>query len=133
MSNHGRFQGQRARTIIGASVVAVALAAAGVLGGVGFAKSSVSAAQGQYGKVLLCHKTKSKKNPEVTINVSQSAVPAHRKHGDTMGACGSTTTTTTTTTSTTTTTTTAAALSTAATSPGKSGDKGKSKGKGPKK
>jgi hypothetical protein len=38
-------------------------------------------------KQVLCHHTHSKKNPTVTITVSSSAVPAHLKHGDTLGAC----------------------------------------------
>jgi len=67
---------------------AVALSAAavlslGLLGGVGFAKSSVSASQYQYGpkgKTTICHKGK-------TITVSNAALPAHKKHGDTVGPC----------------------------------------------
>ena len=40
----------------------------------------------QYGtKVLMCHHPP-RKNP-VTISVAQSAVPAHLKQGDTLGAC----------------------------------------------
>jgi hypothetical protein len=42
-----------------------------------------SAAQAQYGqpRVTICHKGR-------TITVSQAAVPAHLRHGDTVGACG---------------------------------------------
>jgi ABC-type sugar transport system substrate-binding protein len=90
-----RFESQRARAVVGGAVVAVALAAAGVLGGVGFAKSSVTAAQYQYGKVTICHHTHSAKNPFVTITISVKAWPAHKKHGDTLGACIRPTTTTT--------------------------------------
>jgi hypothetical protein len=108
-----RLNARRTRVLLGGAVVVVSLAAAGVLGGVGLAKSSVSAAQYQYGKVVICHKTHSKKNPQVTITISQSAWKAHQKHGDTLGAC---TTPTTTTTGTTTTAATPAA------SPGKSGE-----------
>lgn len=39
------------------------------------------------GKVLLCHLTGSKKNPGVTIEVSEAAVAAHLEHGDQLGAC----------------------------------------------
>jgi hypothetical protein len=142
MANHGRFSGHRIRSVVCASVVGVALAAAGVLGGVGFAQTSVtsqstttstgSTVTSTTGKITICHKTHSKKHPSVTISVSLSALPAHQRHGDTTGACapkttitGTTTTTTTNTTSTTTTTASAAA------SPGKSGEPhGNGKGKG---
>ena len=54
------------------------------LGGVGVAQSAVSAVQYQYGKkVTICHKGK-------TITVSKNAVPAHVRHGDTLGPCTST-------------------------------------------
>ncbi len=52
------------------------------LGGAGLAQNAVSAAQGQYGKkVTLCHKGKK------TISVGKAAVPAHLRHGDTLGTC----------------------------------------------
>jgi hypothetical protein len=38
-------------------------------------------------KQVICHHTHSKKHPTHTITVSSSAVPAHLKHGDTLGAC----------------------------------------------
>lgn len=48
----------------------------------------VSAAQNQYArKVTICHHTGSKKNPTQTITVSENAVPAHQRHGDTIGPC----------------------------------------------
>jgi hypothetical protein len=51
-----------------------------------FGKPNPSAAQYQY-KVTICHKTKSAKNPQVTITVSSRALKAHLKHGDTLGPC----------------------------------------------
>jgi hypothetical protein len=68
-----------------ASTTAVVFAA---LGGVGFAKSAISAAQYQYGKnkVTLCHKPGTP--AEHTITVAQPAVPAHMAHGDRPGTCG---------------------------------------------
>jgi hypothetical protein len=38
-------------------------------------------------KVVLCHKTGSKKRPYVTIKVAQSSLKAHLNHGDALGAC----------------------------------------------
>src|SRR5262249_27384474 len=52
-------------------------------------------------KVTICHRTHSKKHPFVTITISISAVPAHMRHGDKMGACPTVTTTTSSTTTTT--------------------------------
>lgn len=39
-------------------------------------------------KVTICHRTGSTKNPFVTITVSRNAVPAHLRHGDRLGRCG---------------------------------------------
>ncbi len=133
MSDKRRFESRRARTALGISVVAVALAATGVLGGVGFARSSVSAAQYQYGKVTICHKTHSKKHPAVTISISLNAWPAHRRHGDTLGACGANggTTTSAAPTTTTTTTSTTTTSTSQSSGPGRSGDHGKPGGAPP--
>ena len=85
----------RARLVSAALVVV----AAGVFASVGMAgfgaklvgmshTTSPTAQQYPAGKVTICHHTHSKKNPFVTITVSQNAVPAHlRNHGDTIGPC----------------------------------------------
>lgn len=54
------------------------------LGGVAVAQSAISAAQYQYGKkATVCHKGKK------TISIGRAAVPAHLRHGDTVGTCAS--------------------------------------------
>jgi hypothetical protein len=66
-----------------------ALAFAGLTSvGVAVSPSGTPAATDQYPKkVTLCHKTRSKKNPFVTIRVSRNAVRAHLRHGDAVGRC----------------------------------------------
>jgi hypothetical protein len=54
---------------------------------VAFAHTSPTAAQYPPSKVTICHHTHSQKNPFVTITVSVHALPAHLKHGDTIGPC----------------------------------------------
>ena len=83
---HRRTESTARRLLAGALAITVMTGLA-ALAGVGLARGSISAAQYQYGKVTVCHKTKSKKHPQVTITVSRSALPAHLKHGDTEGAC----------------------------------------------
>jgi hypothetical protein len=52
---------------------------------------SPSSSSDQYeGKTTICHKTDSKKNPWVLITVSNSALPAHKAHGDTLPGPGGT-------------------------------------------
>jgi len=65
--------------------VAVILVCFWAFGGVGSAKSSASAAEYQYGKVTICHRTGNGESH--TITVSRNALPAHLRHGDTIGAC----------------------------------------------
>ena len=51
------------------------------------AKQAQGPGYGYAGKVTICHHTGSKKNPFHTITVSANAVPAHLRHGDTIGPC----------------------------------------------
>jgi hypothetical protein len=93
MTGKTPYDNQRNRTLLGLAVVAIAIALAVALAGISFAAGSSptagSAAQAQYGpkKVVICHHTKSKKKPLVSIAVPVSAVKAHKKHGDTVGRC----------------------------------------------
>jgi hypothetical protein len=76
---------------IGAVAGAVTAFAAAGMGSVGAAVSPAGApaSASQYEKkVTICHRTGSKKNPFRTIRVSRNAVPAHLRHGDALGPCG---------------------------------------------
>jgi hypothetical protein len=56
--------------------------------GAAVSPSGTSAVSAQYPeKVTICHRTHSKKNPFVTIRVSQNALKAHLKHFDAIGPC----------------------------------------------
>ena len=65
-------------------------------------------------KAIICHKPGTP--DEKTIEVSESAVASHQRHGDSLGACGESTTTTSTSTSTSSTTSTTS-TSTSTTTP----------------
>jgi hypothetical protein len=69
--------------VVTAAAVVLVFAA---LGGVGLAQTTSSAAQYQYGKVAICHHA-GPHGKTVGITVAAEAVPAHLRHGDTMGAC----------------------------------------------
>jgi hypothetical protein len=75
------------RAALAGGVIALVFAA---LASVGAAVSPAGtpAATEQYGgRVTLCHRTKSRKNPYRTIRVARSAVRAHLRHGDKRGPC----------------------------------------------
>lgn len=86
MRNRGR-----TRRIGVASVVALgAVVAFAAIGGTGLAGSLAKPGKSQYApgqyqysekKVTVCHKGK------VTIRISVNALPAHKRHGDTLGLC----------------------------------------------
>ncbi len=78
---------------------AIGIAAAAVLagfvglayaGGIYGSSSTGPASAEQYGppgRVVVCHRTGSRRNPWRTITVARRALPAHLRHGDTTGPC----------------------------------------------
>ena len=66
--------GARRRVAFASAVSVALLVPLAVFGGNGFAKGLSSAAsEYQYGKVTVCHKTHSAKNPNVTITIGAKA------------------------------------------------------------
>jgi hypothetical protein len=86
---------QAARLALRAGLAGAAMAlvfAALTSVGAAVSPSGTPAATEQYGgKVTICHRTKSKKNPFRTIRVARSAVRAHLRHGDKLGPCANAT------------------------------------------
>lgn len=92
MEKTARSRGTRI-AVVGAVAftVSVAFVAAALSGGVLASPAGPSVA-GQYppSKVTICHHANSKKGTKhVTIRVSRSALRAHLRHGDSLGACTS--------------------------------------------
>ena len=79
-----RFRGAAVGVV---AAVAAAVATAGI-GAAGLPTGGSAVTKPYPEKVTICHRTGSKKNPFVTIRVSQNALKAHLKHGDSVGACG---------------------------------------------
>lgn len=77
------------RAALAGTIIALAFATLASVGAA-VSPSMTPAATEQYGgKVTICHRTKSKKNPYRTIRVARSAVRAHLRHGDKRGSCAS--------------------------------------------
>jgi hypothetical protein len=76
-------RGRRRRIAVASATAIATVVAFASLGGVGLAHGIINLAQYQYGKTKLtiCHKGKN------TITISQAAWPAHKRHGDQLGAC----------------------------------------------
>jgi hypothetical protein len=79
------------RLILAGGVGALAFAALTSVGAAVSPSGTVAATAKYTEKVTICHRTHSKKNPFVTIRVSQNALKAHQRHGDTVGPCSTAT------------------------------------------
>jgi hypothetical protein len=89
MAGTNRAMGSTRKLAAGVAA-ALTIGAATLAAGVGLAASpdSSPAASLQYAKkVTVCHRTRSKRRPFVTLRVSRSALRGHLRHGDTVGSC----------------------------------------------
>jgi hypothetical protein len=79
------------RLALVAGLVMLAFATLAYAGGVAQTRTSGPASADQYQprKITICHHARGKKGAvrHVTIRINQSAWRAHRRHGDTLGAC----------------------------------------------
>lgn len=83
------------RILAGLIVTLGLLVPLAVFGAPALARTGASASQYEYSssaqyqyRITICHHTHSRKHPWHTIRVSVRAWPAHERHGDDMGACG---------------------------------------------
>jgi ABC-type sugar transport system substrate-binding protein len=76
-----------ARISIAGVLAALVTAAVVLIGGAASPLGTAAVAAEYPKKVTICHRTGSSTNPSVTITVSRNALPAHLRHGDTIGAC----------------------------------------------
>jgi hypothetical protein len=89
--------GAKRRLLAGLAVTAALLVPLAVFGAPALARSTAAASEYEYSggssqyqyRVQICHHTGSRKHPSHTITVSSRSVPAHLRHGDTLGPCGS--------------------------------------------
>jgi hypothetical protein len=84
-----RFLRRTALGLLAGAAAAVALAGMGSVASA-VAPTGAPASASQYEKkVTICHRTGPKRSPRFhTIRVSRNAVPAHLRHGDALGPCG---------------------------------------------
>lgn len=84
-------------TALLAVVFATGLAASFAIAGVQQrSPAAKTGTNGKNAKVTICHKAGSLGKPRVTLRVSEKALEAHRRHGDTVGTCTTTSTAATT-------------------------------------
>ena len=75
------------RAALAGGVIALVFAALASVGAAVSPSGTPAAAEQYGGRVTICHRTKSRKNPFRTIRVARSAVRAHLRHGDKRGSC----------------------------------------------